>query len=388
MGGSDLTAGNTTFDECVAGAAGGALAVMEDSTATLQGTIMLSGNSAEDGGAIFAQGLELHFTSGTFTIRDNRASGRGGGILSWAPVYFRGSSARLVGNHAESGGGWCGISHEAVLSLAADAALVVQNCTATRDGGGIALLDLATLVFESDAEPCRIDCRSSNTHSCKPGGLCLSAQCNFNGGLCNEVFEEAGLDALQPCNRETCSIVQERDDRSTCGGGGDCLVASCDWAEASPPCRQVLDSLRSCPLFDAVAYHSILRQGSRLTYVKEGGTAGGFGRCVNASCQVAQNGSDSYEWCQTVDDAGRLLEQTCENCWSLDDLGESWGVCSPGRPRLPSAGFDYDAALLLELLTTPVENVIKQVARPALRSHSPVQVLAASRGCGLLESRS
>eukprot|EP00961_Rhodomonas_salina_P254127 3434561-Rhodomonas_salina.1 len=88
LGGSALTARDTCFVECVARVAGGALAVMDRSTATLEGGMVISQNRAKDGGGIFAQGLGLHFAGETLTVRGNRASGRGGGIVSWTPVYF------------------------------------------------------------------------------------------------------------------------------------------------------------------------------------------------------------------------------------------------------------------------------------------------------------
>lgn len=301
QGDSSMIADTTVFEQCVARSVGGALAVLDRSTATLRGHMLFSRNFAEQGGGIFSQGLELRFTCEMLTVRDNRASGRGGGIASWAPFYFRSGSAQLASNHADIGGGWCGISHGAVLTMGVEAHLVVENCTAAKDGGGIALLDLATVVFDPASEPCPTIC--STITSCSTYGSCLTPQCNFNGEACKWKFEDAGLDAMQACNREECSVQMERWDTS-CGNARDCLVASCDWAENNPHCWSVLDSLGSCPLFDAVVYDSMLRQGSQVMFVKEGGTANGFGRCANSTCQVALNGSDPYEWCETIDDGG------------------------------------------------------------------------------------
>lgn len=211
----------------------------------------------------------------------------------------------------------------------------------------------------------------------------MIAECGWDGGDCSERFEVAGPDAALSCKRE-----QNGDGRDVCGPGlfselalsecaQECVVASCDWSLTNVYCQRALNQLVDCPLFDAAVYQSLVNQ-SGLVFVKEGGTARGLGRCKNASCSSAHpppmpawctepacqvNNTSETEWCETVDDGGRVLEMGCEVvCTITVDIGQSWGLCSRNRPRLPVSGFNFDADKLRRVAEISIDAVFREVS--------------------------
>lgn len=162
------------------------------------------------------------------------------------------------------------------------------------------------------------------------------------------------------------------------------FMASCDWGPYIG-CEDFKQQLAICPLFDALAHRDLL-SAPGLVFMKENkGFTGpeidsvwgepfqqGVGRCLleeNAECQTGpppQGGNrqlaEGEGWCDTsINGNGRvlyskgglrcddpsLIPDTTSPC---DDAGKAWGVCNPGRPRLPSRGFEYDVEELEGIL--------------------------------------
>ena len=162
------------------------------------------------------------------------------------------------------------------------------------------------------------------------------------------------------------------------------FVASCDWGPYIG-CEDVKQRLAICPLFDALVHRDLL-SAPGLVFMKENkGFTGpeidsvwgepfqqGVGRCLleeNAECQTGpppQGGNrqlaEGEGWCDTsINGNGRVLYTksglTCydpslipDTTSPCDDAGKAWGVCNPGRPRLPSRGFEYDVEELEGIL--------------------------------------
>ena len=121
----------------------------------------------------------------------------------------------------------------------------------------------------------------------------MSASCNFDGGECASVFSKAGTDALMPCNRSACSLFQEQVYPPGCWSS--CFIASCDFSKFL--CNEPKSELRTCPLFDAVAYVSYAAE-PKLIFPEPSSLRGshpnaswpggyqGYARCVGP-CQAA-----------------------------------------------------------------------------------------------------
>lgn len=113
-----------------------------------------------------------------------------------------------------------------------------------------------------------------------------------------------------------------------------------------------------------------------------------MGRCANVSnCQTGpppdggiRELADGESWCtNSINGNGRVLQQEKEELPCEDpslypdtshpcvDVGQAWGVCSPGQPRLPSRGFEYEPEYLES--TLPL---------------SPSALFAEHPGCGSL----
>ena len=219
------------------------------------------------------------------------------------------------------------------------------------------------------------------------------------------MFLDAGNHASQSCTCGISYVLQQLplpfgcyagpatfESRSTLA----CFSASCDWDPYNEACVSIKQQLGTCPLFDAITHES-LRSVEGLRYVKEavgfttpyfsepgvpfGYPQGSAGRCLNARCRTdtpPMTGVTTLEpgesWCDTFASwKGRVLHSPFGDlcCPGTDydtivgtyscaqqciDLGQAWGVCSDSnKPKLPSAGFDYDLKVLekIRLMTLP-----------------------------------
>ena len=70
-------------------------------------------------------------------------------------------------------------------------------------------------------------------------------------GDCVNIFLNAGKDALLPCDRSMCSIVEEQ--MATCYSP--CMTARCDWSKSA--CSDQKELLGTCPFLDALVLESL-----------------------------------------------------------------------------------------------------------------------------------
>ncbi len=74
-----------------------------------------------------------------------------------------------------------------------------------------------------------------------------------DGGDCWTLFSGAGNDAVKPCDRIACSVIdQDYNLRGQCQAG--CFSASCDWSKSM--CAVERAHVASCQLYDSVAWSS------------------------------------------------------------------------------------------------------------------------------------
>ena len=96
-------------------------------------------------------------------------------------------------------------------------------------------------------------------------------------GDCINIFLNAGKDALLPCDRSMCSIVEEQ--MATCYSP--CMTARCDWSKSA--CSDQKELLGTCPFLDALVLESLEEHATGVSFV-EGGSVKGYGRCSKYSC--------------------------------------------------------------------------------------------------------
>lgn len=309
-----------------------------------------------------------------------------------APVNIKGGHAWVRDNAAVEGdgGGLCGEGWKAEVKLEASKTLNIVNNSGV-DGGGVALLELARLMVVPLECPAECAAKFNDSHCDLE---CMKPGCNFDGADCSPEFEEAGADAVLPCDRTQCFHIQQYDEYLC---HGTCMKASCDWSGANPACDSTIAFAKSCPMFDAQAYKSLAGV-PELTYVKPGGTAEGIGRCTTPCSTEAPpvlpewctsescTGEGVGEWCNTVNDNGIVLKLECATCSLAMDLGPSWGACSD-KPRLPGHGFQYDPAEMERVLKLPLFELLLEF--PGCGSIPLVfkENVASRNGGGLFKSR-
>lgn len=122
--------------------------------------------------------------------------------------------------------------------------------------------------------------------------LLLATGCSWDSGECSLNFQRAGERGAQACDRAACPYKIEGDVNEPCQSG--CFEASCDFQQGHPACAAILTEAAACPLFDAVTWQS-LSAVPDLVFVREGGTAAGYGRC-NGACNQTPH-PDLPDWC-------------------------------------------------------------------------------------------
>jgi predicted outer membrane repeat protein len=289
--GSSLSADNCTLvvisNVAVAGDGGG-LALFGEASLNITGStpaVVRNNTAGGRGGGMAFMSLPVSASSQD-TVHWHRlelaantaASGDGGGFFASRKVRLLPSSGVTVlyGNTAPTGrGGGVAVS-SAMVKIGHDHALqVVQN--SAHHGGGVAILDGGSILIGSLM--CPVDCKPEARGDGVCDQECLSPACNWDNGDCNRLLSEAGADARQPCDRNTCT--QWWQTASTCVDG--CFTASCDWSRNM--CVDSKQNISTCPLQDAVAYQSIRSEQQRSsgpTFLNSG-NSGGWGRC-NSSC--------------------------------------------------------------------------------------------------------
>ena len=103
-------------------------------TKTVSGSTMADGNSAVNGGGIYASS-DIEFTSGT--ISNNTATNGGGLYIPQCSAILDFTSGTFNSNYASSQGGGIYISEGAVLNMQGAASLSGNHVPATGKGGGI-----------------------------------------------------------------------------------------------------------------------------------------------------------------------------------------------------------------------------------------------------------
>lgn len=135
---SNLKLISSKLSNCSATAKGGAI-FMDNSNLTIsQSIIELS--SANEGGGLYAQNNVTVQGDDESTIRNNTAALNGGGICVWGSLT--GTMLSLLQNNASVGAGMAASSGSSILSQVN----ITQN-RALNDGGGIALLNTASLIL-------------------------------------------------------------------------------------------------------------------------------------------------------------------------------------------------------------------------------------------------
>eukprot|EP00961_Rhodomonas_salina_P085595 1149717-Rhodomonas_salina.1 len=322
------------------------------------------------------------FDGSVLTVQHNRAGTQGGGLSYMSAVELGGSETVVFNNSAREGGGVAGIGWNAELVVGLDHRLRVEGNTAELDGGGIALMNLARLKLSTVVCPpwctdlitndeCDPECASRGCCECASLELALTlrrAECNWDGGMCAHLMEDAAASAAEPCDRTVCEHWRElRGDNCY----WECFRASCDWTG----CPEASVNLETCPLFDAIAYASLTAVSDPVRHVKPGGTAKGYGRCdgacsaapqpavpawcTDAACNVLA-GDAGAEWCYTKDDGGNVYALACPSCEDTVMLGQSWGVCA-SHPRLPGSGLDYNETELTAMLSMAPLDLVSKV---------------------------
>jgi hypothetical protein len=100
-------------------------------------------------------------------------------------------------------------------------------------------------------------------------------------GDCNEVFSNAGQNALLPCDRSVCSTYLTDYDTNSFHCTSSCFSASCDWSRSL--CTPQKAVIASCPLFDASVLVSMRNQQKQRQLLF---ASGGSSRCVEISVVI------------------------------------------------------------------------------------------------------
>ena len=185
-------------------------------------------------------------------------------------------------NHAgQNGGAFFVVGKE--MEMAFGARLVISDNTAQRNGGGVFLRGEAAISLVP--EKCdAIDGPCSSSTECHAD--CFSRACNWAVAGCDSRFEQAGQLGQSPCSRDIegefgCSLSFLYNlQPGSCTAS--CFSEQCSWGKQSESCSNVLDSAKSCPLFDALAFRSLKQQS--VFWSTKAGTSRGLARCT-AACQ-------------------------------------------------------------------------------------------------------
>jgi len=299
-----------TVKDNTASGYGGGLAVSGNSIVNLGVTVVvISRNAADRGGGVFINASQQVTGSSNSTecsstekvvfwrldLVDNMAkTGDGGGMFSGSNILLRqGGQTNATGNTAVRGAAIAlSYSHLSVQSMHI---LVARRNLAEKDGGAIALLSGARLVL-LEADICPASCESSERGGQNCDNACMSAACNWDeGGCVAQQMEQAGPDALIPCDRDLCRPYWQTNSAAGVDGcSASCFTASCDWSREL--CVGHRESVKSCPLIDAAAFASIRetqqQQASTPVFLTDGNSQGGFGRC-STPCQQPASSPDA-----------------------------------------------------------------------------------------------
>jgi len=304
----------TVRDNTAISSDGGGLSVSGDSTVNLGATVVIlfRNTAAFRGGGLFVsvspwqeEATELSNNTGCSItgrfafwhldlIENVALTGDGGGMFSASNINLRhGGLTNATGNTAIRGGAVA--LYDATLIVQSLHKFSAQHNLAEKDGGGIALFSGARLLL-LEATSCPASCGSSASAGEQCDAACMSAECNWDGGICvAQKMERAGADALSPCDRDQCSShFQTNAAASVDGCTPVCFTASCDWSRNL--CVGPRENVLSCPLIDAAAFASIRaaqqEQMSTPVFLTGGNSQDGFGRC-SSPCQQPEPPPDA-----------------------------------------------------------------------------------------------
>jgi len=434
-GESRMTLSHVIVAECNAGSNGGGLGLRGDSVISLMDVTIRQCQARVMGGGLLTAGDSVIFKGdvGSRVLIEKNKARLGGGITYMSRVHLDGQSTGLIRDNEalENGGGVFGFSSYAKLTVMSSYKLQIQGNIAGDNGGGICLKHGAQMSVEPPKcssscsravlgnDVCDMDCMSAGVHACIDAFISfiifiilfpifksMCAGCDWDGGDCNYLFEDASAHALQSCQ---CSPTTLHGGPPSCaprhrdvGNGNEwdnlCFSASCDWSPYVY-CDPTREKLGLCPMIDALV-HQVLVSTPGLVYMKEGKgfTAPdtltveggepwpywqGVGRCVNTTaCQTGPPPAGGVRaldpdesWCGTGGDSGvsanfhgRVLKainlvNTCVDPifegYACEDVGKAWGVCTD-RPRVPSLGLDYDPQYLRSVARLSIRPLFDQ----------------------------